>query len=145
EVGAYVVGVEVVPSPLVVAGVVGVVRGRDLVDQGLEANYPAALVRALGEFVPALGIAQLVALALAVLCFRRQVAYGGVGWGRVVWPLLGLVLGLPGWVGYRLGRSWPVREECPACGARVARDRGECGRCEAEFPPAARKGTEVFA
>jgi hypothetical protein len=80
-----------------------------------------------------------------VLCYRRQVRYGMSRWERIVWPLFVLLLGLPGWVGYRFGRSWPVLETCPACGAGVPRDREDCTRRETAFPPPALKGTEGFA
>jgi hypothetical protein len=135
----------VVPCPVVLDVLVGTWRPRDLLDEGLEATYPEALRRALAEFSPALGIAQLLAAVLAVLCCRRQVRYGAEGAECVVWPLFVLVLGLPGWVAYRFGRSWPVLEPCPECGAGVPRDRGCCARCEVEFPTPALKGTEVFA
>jgi hypothetical protein len=124
---------------------VGIWRARDLCEEGLAATYPEALVRALGEFAPALVVAQLLAAVLAVLCYRRQVRYGANARERIVWPLFVLLLGLPGWIGYRFGRSWPVLEACPACGTGVPRDREHCARCETEFSPPALKGTEVFA
>jgi hypothetical protein len=135
----------VVPAPLVLDGLVGIVRPQDLVAKGLEATYPAALRRALTEFGSALLIAHLLAATLAVLCYRRQVQYGGSGAERLLWPLFVLVLGLPGWVAYRFGRSWPVLETCAACGAGVPRDREGCVRCQADFPRPLLKGTEVFA
>jgi hypothetical protein len=135
----------VVPAPLVLGGLVGIGRPRELLDEGLATTYPEALARALTEYGPGLAIAQLLAVVLAVLCYRRQVRYGASGAGHVVWPLFVLLLGLPGWVGYRFGRSWPALEACPACGAGVPRDREGCARCEAEFPRPALKGTEVFA
>jgi hypothetical protein len=135
----------VMPSPLVLAGFVAKSRTSSLLDGGLAATYPEALARALAEFRPALVLAQVLAAGLALLCYRRQVRYGARGAGWVVWPLFVLVLGLPGWVGYRFGRTWPVLEACPACGAGVPRDRGDCSRCAAEFPRPALRGTEVFA
>jgi hypothetical protein len=135
----------VVPSPAVLGGYVGLRRSRQLLDERLAASYPAALGRALAEFGPALVTAQLLAAGLAVLCYRRQVRYGAGRAERVLWPLFVLVLGLPGWVGYRFGRSWPVLEACPACAGTVPRDREACKRCAAEFPPPALVGTEVFA
>jgi hypothetical protein len=141
----HVLGGVVVPAPLVLGGLVETLRSRDLMEKGLAATYPEALGRALREFAPALVIAHLLAAVLAVLCYRRQVRYGVSGPERVIWPLFVLALGLPGWVGYRFGRSWPVLESCPACGTGVPRDRGECARCAAEFPRPSLKGTEVFA
>jgi hypothetical protein len=140
-----VLGGVVGPSPFVLSGLVAVGRASDLVNDGLEATYPDALGRAFGEFWPALVLAHLLAAGLAVLCYRRQVRYGASGAERVVWPLFVLTFGLPGWVGYRFGRSWPVLESCPACTVRVPRDRECCVCCEIEFPRPALKGTEVFA
>ncbi len=135
----------VFPSPLGLAGYLACERAGQLLNEGLSATYPDALARALTEFRSALLIAVLVGGGLAALCYRRQVRYGAGAAERVVWPLFVLALGLPGWVGYRFGRSWPVLEACPGCGARAPRDRGDCARCAAEFPPPALKGTEVFA
>jgi hypothetical protein len=135
----------VLPSPLLLAGSVGIFRPRELLAGGLAWTYPEALGRALTEFRPALIIAHLLAASFAILCYRRQVRYGVSGPERVVWPLFVLALGLPGWVGYRFGRSWPALESCSVCGADVPRDRADCAHCEAEFPQPALKGTEVFA
>jgi hypothetical protein len=134
-----------VPSPFILGGVVGTIRPAELLDEGLESSATAALVRALREFWPALVIAQVIACGLAVLCYRRQVRYGADNVERVVWPLVVLLLGLPGWIGYRFGRKWPVLESCPACGSETPRDREECASCAAEFPGPAHTGIEVFA
>ncbi len=123
------------------------VRGRfqELLNHGLSATPAEALSRAFTEFWPALAIAQTIALALAHLCYRRQVRYGVSRTERIVWPLFVLLFGLPGWIGYRFGRSWPVLEACPDCGVTVPRDRECCLRCTNDFPRPALKGTEVFA
>lgn len=139
------VSAAVVPSPLVLDGLVTGLRTSQLRDDAMEPTFSAALLRALTEFWPALAIAQLIALGLAVLCYRRQLRYGVSRGERIVWPLFVLLLGLPGWIGYRFGRRWPVLEKCPTCGDAVPRDRGECVRCAVEFPMPALKGTEVFA
>ncbi len=135
----------VFPSPLVLNVVLGIFLPRDLLEEGRAATFPEALARTLTEFWPALTIAQLLAAGLAVHCHRRQVRYGASGRERVAWPLFVLLLGLPGWIGYRFGRSWPVLEACPTCGEGVPRDRGDCTRCRAEFPKPALQGVEVFA
>jgi hypothetical protein len=140
-----VLGGVVFPSPLVLGGYLASLRTGELLHGGLSATYPEALARALMEFRSAILIALLVAGGLAVLCSRRQARYGASATERMVWPLFVLALGLPGWVGYRFGRSWPVLEACPSCDARVPRDRAGCARCDAEFPPPPLKGTEVFA
>jgi hypothetical protein len=139
------VGAGVVPSPVGLAGLVATYLPRLLLDSGRAASYDEALQLSLGMAWPALALAQLLAVGLAVLCYRRQMRYGAGGTERLLWPLFVLLFGLPGWVGYRFGRSWPVLESCPSCDVGVPRDREACVRCEAEFPPAALKGTEVFA
>jgi hypothetical protein len=135
----------VVPAPLVLLGALAVERPGKLVEEGLETSYPIALGRAIAEFAPALLIAGLLSLGLAVLCYRRQARYGASTREKLIWALFVLALGVPGWVGYRFGRSWPVLEECSECGRQVPRDRDSCKVCEAEYPLPARKGTEVFA
>jgi hypothetical protein len=135
----------VVPCPLLADGLLGVAWTRHLQDDGLAAMYSEALARAVGDFWPGLVLVHLLSAGLAVLCYRRQVRFAASRGERVAWPLFVLAMGLPGWVGYRFGRSWPVLEPCPACGTAAPRDRGECAGCDAEFPPPALKGTEVFA
>jgi hypothetical protein len=137
-------GVEV-PAPLAAAGLVAGVRTKLLLGRGLAATYPQALGRAFTEFAPALLIAQLVAAALAWACYRRQVRFGASRGERVIWPLFVLVLGLPGWIGYRYGRSWPVLQACSACATEVPQDRDNCVQCTVEFPRPVLRGTEVFA
>jgi hypothetical protein len=135
----------VIPSPLGLAGTVAYVRPSMLLEDDISASYPEALGQALTEFWPALAISQLVAFSFAVLCYRRQVRYGASRRERIVWSLFVLLLGLPGWIGYRFGRSWPVLESCPKCDSTVPRDRENCLRCTDDFPRPALKGTEVFA
>jgi hypothetical protein len=139
-----VLGVEA-PIPAVVLGGAAFLRTKELLDNGLAATYDEALSRTITEYWPAIAIAQLIAIALAGLCYWRQVRYGARGIERIVWPMFVLVLGLPGWIGYRFGRFWPVLERCPTCRAVVPRDCPECVRCAADFPGPEAKGTEVFA
>ena len=134
-----------VPAPLMLAGYCATNRAQQLLAQKLADDYRAACGRAWTEFLPALAIAQLVGAGFAWLCYRRQVRYGAGRRERIAWPLFVLAFGLPGWIGYRFGRSWPLLETCPQCAADVPRDRDECCRCEMEFPRPALKGTEVFA
>jgi hypothetical protein len=133
------------PSPLGLIGTVLRDRYTELLNKGLSASPAEAFLRGLTEFWPAFAVAQMIAFGLAVLCYRRQVRYGVSRTERIVWPLFVLVLGLPGWIGYRLGHSWPVLESCPECGVAVPRDREGCIRCTNDFPRPALKGTEVFA
>jgi hypothetical protein len=135
----------VAPAPLVLLGALAVERSPKLMEEGLETSYPVALGRAIGEFAPTLLIAGLLSFGLAVLCYRRQARYGASTREKLVWSLFVLALGLPGWVGYRFGRSWPILEVCSECGLQVPRDRDNCNACEAEYPLPQRKGTEVFA
>jgi hypothetical protein len=129
------------PSPLMLAGYILYERPARLSNEGRPTTYAEALA----DYAPALTLAQLVAAVLALACYRRQVRYGASRAERLVWPLFVLALGLPGWIGYRFGRAWPVLEACPACSAAVPRDRDACAGCAAEFPAPALKGTEVFA
>jgi hypothetical protein len=136
----------VMPSPLPLGGMLAVFGPGTLLEKGRHmATYWTALGRVLVAFSPALIIAQLLAAGLAVLCYRRQVRYRVSGSERFIWPLFVLALGLPGWVGYRFGLSWPVLDSCLACGVDVPRNREDCANCEAEFPGPELKGTEVFA
>ncbi|HTU94046.1 MAG TPA: hypothetical protein VMF69_28455 [Gemmataceae bacterium] len=135
----------VIPSPLVLGGTVALLRPSALLDYGSATTYPEALGRSLMEFWTALAITQIIAFGFAVLCYRRQVRYGSSRTERIVWPMFVLLFGLPGWIGYRFGRSWPVLESCPECGVAVPRDRESCLRCTSDFPRPALKGTEVFA
>jgi hypothetical protein len=133
------------PTPVGQAGLFGVFLPRQQQESGAAATYGEALGRSLEMGWPTLLFAQALAAGLALLCYRRQVRYAATGAERWLWPLFVLVVGWPGWIGYRFGRSWPVLERCPACRTGVPRDRDACARCEEEFPRPALKGTEVFA
>jgi hypothetical protein len=135
----------VAPSPFVLGAFLIALRPAELLDNGLESSFSSAAARAFWEFWPALVIAQVLALGLALLCYRRQVRFGAGRAEQVVWPLFVVVLGLPGWIGYRFGRTWPVLESCSACGIQTPRDRGGCAWCEEEFPGPVHSGIEVFA
>jgi len=135
----------VVPAPLVLGGLVGIGRPWELGSKGLAPTYQAGLRQAVTDFWPALVIAQVFAAGLALLCYRRQVRFAASRAERILWPLFVLALGLPGWIGYRFSRSWPVLESCPSCTTRVPRDRESCARCATDFPRPVLQGTEVFA
>jgi hypothetical protein len=90
----------------------------------------------------------------AVLALSSVLAAIVWGWGRafglsrrerVVWAGFVLLFGVPGCAGFLLHRRWPVREPCPHCQARVARDRDTCAHCGTPFPAPALKGIEIFA
>jgi hypothetical protein len=133
------------PSPTLAAGYVGLVRPWEVLADRRESTYVAALTRCMGRFIPTLVLAHVVGAGLAVLCYRRQRRYATGRSERVVWPVFVFLFGLPGWVGYRYGPSWPALDACPACGRRVPQDREQCADCHADFPPPAPRGTEVFA
>ena len=133
------------PSPVGLTGAVMTMRPSMLLDNGLAASRSEALTRALVEFSPALALSQLLAAFFAWLCYRRQVRFEAGRKERIIWPVFVLLLGLPGWIGYRFGRRWPVLEKCEECGGVVPRDRVACARCEATFSRPALKGIEVFA
>jgi hypothetical protein len=135
----------VLPSPVGLISTVAMWRTQNLLAEGQEATRSAALIRALIEFAPAIALAGLLAMGLALLCYRRQALYGAGRKERIVWPLFVLLLGLPGWIGYRFGRRWSALDKCPECGVVVPRDRLACARCEVKFARPALKGIEVFA
>ena len=103
------------------------------------------MIRTSTEFWHSAATVQLFATCLALLCYRRNKRYGLGRGERIAWPLFVLLLGLPGWIGYRFGRKWPVLASCPDCGVSVPRDRESCVRCANEFSSPALRGTEVFA
>jgi hypothetical protein len=81
---------------------------------------------------------------LAAASWRRARAFGHSPRERAVWAGFVLLFGVPAFVGLLLHRPWPVREPCPACHARSARDRETCSECGAAFPAPALKGIEIF-
>ena len=139
------VAAAIVPAPVVLAPGVAIWRSEDLVNLGRANSRLDVLWPAVADFWPALAITQALAAGLALLCYRREVRFRANAAERLLWPLFVLAFGLPGWIGYRYGRSWPMLESCPACSRNVPHDRGFCACCEAEFPPPELKGTEVFA
>jgi hypothetical protein len=133
------------PAPLAADGFVAGYRPWRQLDDGLVANYRLGLARALADYWPSLLLAHLLAAALAIGAYRRQVRYGAAGRARLAWSLFVFFFGLPGWIGYIYLRSWPVLARCPDCAAVVPQDRTDCARCHVDFPLPALKGTEVFA
>jgi hypothetical protein len=133
------------PSPLLVCGSVAFGRTRTLLQYEHATTFSEAFARALADYWPALLVAQVIATVLSLLCYLRQRRYAAGRGECIGWALFVIVLGLPGWVGYRFCRSWPPLERCPGCDGVVPRDRDACARCEAAFPAPALRGTEVFA
>jgi hypothetical protein len=133
------------PSPVLADFYVSCYRTKTWLSSRTNDTYAQALGQALDEFWPALVIIQLLAAGLTWAVYRRQVRYPTARLETVGWMVFVFVLGLPGWIGYRFGRSWPALEMCPECSDSVPQDRSICAACGAEFPMPALKGTEVFA
>ena len=133
------------PSPALFAGTVGFNRVCELLRQHLEPTLGEAVRRTAREFGQTFLLALAISAVLAGLCYFRLARYKATRLERIVWPLFVLVLGLPGWIGSRFGRTWPVLEACPACTIRSPRDRYDCVACGEEFRAPAELGTEVFA
>jgi hypothetical protein len=135
----------VYPSTLLVAFVVCTERVPGLIYEGLEHSKAAARWRALREFRVAILTAAAISLVFAVFCWRRTTRYrAGVG-ERVVWALFVLLFGLPGWIGFRYGRVWPVLEACSACEKETPGNCDVCRHCGEELLAPVETGTEVFA
>jgi hypothetical protein len=134
-----------IPSPAIFAGAVGFGRVFELLQQRLVPTLGEAVRRTAREYGPTFLLALAISVVLASLCYFRLARYKASRLERIVWPLFVLVLGLPGWIGYRFGRTWPVLEACPACTIRSPRDRYDCVACGEEFRAPAELGTEVFA
>jgi hypothetical protein len=106
-------------------------------------QYSAALAEALSKMWPTLLITAIISAVLAVVCYRRQRAYG-LPWTGV-WTVFVLLFGVPAFLGYLAHRAWPARLACPRCRQPVPRDRPACLACGQAFPAPAPKGIEVFA
>jgi hypothetical protein len=135
----------ILPAPAVAFVVMAVSRTEQLMSMHLVRTYGEAFVLAVTQFWPSLAVASFIGVVCAVLCYRRLVRYRASRSDRIVWTSFVLLLGLPGWIGFRFGRAWPVLEECPSCRTTVPRDRETCVGCAEAFPGPALKGTEVFA
>jgi hypothetical protein len=135
----------ILPVPLLEDVYVTVIRPYRLPLYEPPPSYLGAVRRELADHWPSLLSTHLISAVLAVLCWRRQVKYRTDRAERIVWPLFVFLFGLPGWIGYRYGRTWPSLERCPDCGATVPRDRVDCAACAADFPLPQLRGTEVFA
>jgi hypothetical protein len=135
----------IVPAPVVTFGATSLFRTRDLIAMRFAATYSDAWVLAMSQFWPALVVALFIAAAFAALCYGRLVRYRAGHAERIAWTLFVLLFGLPGWIGFRFARAWPVLEACPSCQTTVPRDRETCIRCAEVFPGPAMRGTEVFA
>jgi hypothetical protein len=131
------------PMPTVLGPTLFVIAPLSKVSNGEAPDFPTALAKSLPVvWLPALLVC-VVSVIAAAATYRRQRRYSGTG--AAAWAIFVLLLGVPGWIGYRLHRSWPARTRCEHCGRVVPRDRATCLACAAEFPPPAARGIEVFA
>jgi hypothetical protein len=87
----------------------------------------------------ALGV--LASAAGNILLARRHAFSAGrqIGWG-----LVGLLLGVTGFLLMLCMQERPARVRCAACGRRRVVDREACPHCGRPFPPPAADGTEIF-
>jgi hypothetical protein len=133
------------PAPALFAAEVAFDRGAEIVRNHVEPTWSAAARRLVAEYYPTFLTALVLSLACAAASLARLSRYSASRWEKTMWPLFVLLFGVPGWIGFRFCRSWPVLETCTACKVRVPRNQEVCKACEAEFPLPARLGTEVFA
>jgi hypothetical protein len=112
---------------------------------GRAERHPASRRALLKQTWPSLLAVLVLSSLLAAVAWRRARVFGLSTRERAVWAAFVLLFGLPAFVGFLLHRPWPVREPCPACHARSARDRETCSECGAAFPAPALKGIENFA
>jgi len=96
------------------------------------------------SWVALVGVAA-ISLAFAVAAWRHSGHFALPFPERVAWTAFVASCGLPGFVGYRLHRRWPIQDECPLCHAMTPLEAGACASCERRFPGPAPKGIEVFA
>ena len=91
----------------------------------------------------ALALLLLSSIPLAYLCFRRQRRHGlGAAWG---WALFVLLLGIPGYLGYRFHRVWPTLDRCHHCQVLTPARGDRCPHCSEAFPQPEHTGVEIFA
>lgn len=131
------------PMPLVLGIMLFVVAPLSTLSRGAADDFPTALAKTLPDVWLPFLIVCLVSVVLAAACYRRHRRFSDRG--AAGWAIFVLLLGVPGWIGYRLHRRWPARVRCAGCGAIVPRDRETCLACLAEFPPPSQLGIEVFA
>jgi hypothetical protein len=130
------------PFPLA-GGLMAAFAPLALVEGDQADSYWSGLAKGLAELWPMLLVLLAVGAVTARAAYRRQKRLGLPH--AVAWAIFAYVLGIPGWLAYRLHRTWPVLEDCPACGQAAPRDRASCTECGAAFPPPPLKGIEVFA
>lgn len=131
-----------IPAPALYTPFVLVALPREYRGSGEFPDYPSALSQAFSDTWPMLLVVNLLGVALAWVCARRQRRHAQPWSG--VWVGFVFLFGVPGLVGYLFCRGWPVRKACPACNRPVPRDRQRCSACHEEFPEPAPEGIEVL-
>jgi hypothetical protein len=116
-----------------------------LVMSGSDRTYAAAFRSMLGSLWPSLLAVVVLAIILAIVTWRRSRSFGFTKSEQAAWSVFVLFVGFPAFIGFLLGRRWPIRLPCPACHARVPRDRSACAECGALFPEPSLFGIEIFA
>jgi len=126
-----------IPAPIA-AAVVG-----SIANINWRVDFHRAGTRYLSDSWQLLLVLCAVSAVLAWFCYRRQRRMA-LPW-TWVWVGFVFVFGVPGFLGYRFHRRWPVLDNCHICGHAVPHDREKCSSCGSEFPTPAPKGIEVFA
>jgi hypothetical protein len=134
-----------VPAPVFLAAEIALDRGSEIMQGKLEPSWNATARRLASEYYPTFLLAVGISLACAIATLVRLTRYSASRTERILWPLFVLLFGVPGWIGFRVCRTWPVLEACGNCNVRVPRNHEECVACATEFPLPAELGTEVFA
>jgi hypothetical protein len=129
------------PSPATLLFVEPLVIARTELSDGYLGGF-SVMLRESGLILPVLAT---LTVFLAVMTWRRCAAYSLSLGERVAWSAFVVLFGLSGYVGFRLHRPWPLRDECPKCHAQTVLEHGLCTRCGEGFPGPIFKGTEVFA
>ncbi len=133
-----------VAAPYPLASIfVAVVHPIQQVASGEANSFARALSETLREAWPAFLLVLVVSGIAATDAYRRQRHYAlshPLGWAAFVF-----LMGLPGWLAYRVHRTWPALESCRACHQLAPIDQAACPDCGVAVAPPALSGTEVFA
>ena len=134
----------VAPAPVVDVGF-GTLVLPTLATRGLEDHVDkASIVKSMrAGMLPPFLATLLLSAALAWHADRRMRRYGLSR--SYAWMAFILLLGLPGYLGWRFHRRWPARIPCPSCNNQTPCNQPACTSCGTDFPPPQLTGTEVFA
>ncbi len=121
-------------TPAVMLGSLLGIRSLELERLTVAPTWLAGASMAIEEYAIYLAVTVVAGLALAFACYHRQARYAVSRSERWSWPLFVFLFGVPGWIGYRYRRAWPVLEPCPACCKPAPRNAPTCAWCGREFP-----------